>query len=475
MKKRAQFPDSHTYLLLLRGFAENPELPNSMGNALAVYHSMSATGSRVSPTIIHGNAMLKVCARANNMDALRGVLSRLPESGKGAPDVLTYTTVLNALRMDRYNIPDETVSEEEYAQNREEAVYEGRRLWEDVIARWRNGNLLIDSDLVCAMGRLLLSGVRPTSWDDVLSLIEQTMNIPRLAPRMGTEERKSSHLAPRLMAPHIPAGLKEAVYLKHRGTAHSAEPHVGGEFDTIEDIQDDYNNQGPPSLTSVQPDSNTLSLVVEACLKMAAKQLADKYWTLMTKRLNVIPDLDNIHMYLRCLRQYRSSSRAAELLSTELARPDTKPTAKTFRIAMGTCERDSLNPNVMTNANLIMGLMEKHLDKYDPLTATIYLILGMRTDDIKHQLYAIERVKKYVLNVKSKFSYEGPKDTLDIKRAYDFLRAVVRAYHEVVRNQEISKKAKQHYQEERARLQGYLDRQEAKGAIIKQPKRASED
>lgn len=62
---------------------------------------------------------------------------------------------------------------------------DGRKLWGDVVGRWRKGDLIVDQPLVCAMGRLLLLGSRRSRWEDVFALVEQTMNIPRWKP--GTE------------------------------------------------------------------------------------------------------------------------------------------------------------------------------------------------------------------------------------------------------------------------------------------------
>jgi len=73
--------------------------PQTSGYAerLAVYNSMFAPNSAVTPNIIHTNAIINVCARGKDMDALWSVAGRLPERGPGAPDKWTFTTILNAL------------------------------------------------------------------------------------------------------------------------------------------------------------------------------------------------------------------------------------------------------------------------------------------------------------------------------------------------------------------------------------------
>src|SRR5438034_2108631 len=97
MKKRGHKPDAHTYTIMLRGFVANIRKPQAVQNALNVYNSMFAPNSAVAPNIIHTNAVINVCARGKDMDALWSVAGRLPENGPGAPDKWTFTTILNAL------------------------------------------------------------------------------------------------------------------------------------------------------------------------------------------------------------------------------------------------------------------------------------------------------------------------------------------------------------------------------------------
>ena len=460
MKKRAQFPDSHTYLLLLRGFADNPELPNSLGNALAIYHSMSAINARVPPSIIHSNAMLKVCVRANNQDALWGVLSRLPEEGFSAPDNITFTTVLNALSKRRYDIETEQTTDEELAARREEAVIEGRQLWDHVVRKWRKGSILIDADLVNAMGRLLLTGVRARDWDDVLSLLQQAMDIDRLVPPFGSPERQESHIAPRLRAPHVPAGLKMDVRLKNNvPNSGEDEPQPRGEFDSIRTSENGSLIDRSSSPTFAQPDNNTMSLVIEACLKMAAKKLADQYWDIFTQKYHIVPDLDNVNVYLRCLRQYRASSQTMVFLRTQLAEANIAPLPKTFRIAMSCCVRDHRHPLVMASANELLDFMEKKIGEHDPRTLSMYLDVAMKTGDNAHQLYAITRVQKITQDMKSKISYADKSTPSAREEALDFLKKLVWAYHIMLKDDSLMPGPRAKFQARRAQLQAYLDRQ----------------
>ncbi|SLM40573.1 Pentatricopeptide repeat [Lasallia pustulata] len=193
MKKRAQPPDSHTYTIIFRGLATYKDHEHSLLRALSIYNSMFAPNSPVKPSITHSNAVLKVCARRLDMDALYGIAAKLPTHGAGAPDNLTFTTILNAVRHAAWTFDGRRIGEtpEETAARRRRAVMEGRRIWDDVIKRWRKGDIWIDEELVCAMGRLLLISRHPQDLDDVLSLVEQTMAIPRAIPRLNAPERSS--------------------------------------------------------------------------------------------------------------------------------------------------------------------------------------------------------------------------------------------------------------------------------------------
>ncbi len=136
------------------------------------------------------------------MDALWGVAGKIPTNGPASANAITYSTIINAIRQSLVlQVPkDETM--DELMARKERGIMEGRRMWEDIVRRWRNADLVIDEELVCAMARLLQAGSRPRDWDDVLSLIEQTMDVPRLVPRLGTVEREEAEL-PRLRAPNV--------------------------------------------------------------------------------------------------------------------------------------------------------------------------------------------------------------------------------------------------------------------------------
>lgn len=372
MKKRAQVPDSHTYLILLRGLANNAHHTSALTHALSTYHSMSAPNSKVAPAILHTNAMLKVCSRANNMDALWGVASKIPERGPGAANNLTFTTILNAIRQSLLVGVPVGLSEEETAARREEAVVQGRRIWEDVISKWRAADIFLDEELVCAMGRLLLVGSRPRDWDDVLSLVEQTMNIPRLVPRLGSEARAAAGL-PTLRAPSVP----EAYRKPDKHDSPSADKPRGEEFlhPTPKTVG---GSKATSSLAYATPSNNTLSLIQEACLKIVARNATTEYWNLLTdpQAYGIVPDLNNLHMRLRILRQNRASHAALETLQHDIVGRGIAAYAGTFRIAMSACVRDKLNPHALAHAGAILDLMMATLPDADAKAVAMYADLA---------------------------------------------------------------------------------------------------
>ena len=303
MKKRAQFPDSYTYTILLRGLSWNAHTSGVLSKALSIYHSLSAPNSRVEPSIMHTNAALKVCARAGDMDALWGVAGKIPENGPAAANAITYITILNAIRQSLLVDAPKGESEDETAARRERGIMEGRRMWEDIIGRWRRADLAIDEELVCAMGRLLLIGSRPRDWDDV--------------PEQYRID--DDHLSP----DNVPARGDEFLALTPQG--------VGSAVSS--------------PLIYVRPGNNTLSLVQEACQKVVANKAAQEYWDLLTDptTYKITPDLNNLNMRLRNLRQNRASSAAVQVLQQDMMNRAIRPPPGTFRIAMSTCVRDKNN------------------------------------------------------------------------------------------------------------------------------------
>ncbi|KAI4096707.1 MAG: hypothetical protein LQ344_000847 [Seirophora lacunosa] len=400
MKKRAQQPDAQTYTILLRGLSWQAHLPETLSRALKIYHSMSAKNCPVKPNIIHTNAMLKVCALARDMDTLWAVAAKLPRKGAGSPDNLTITIILNAIRTVAWHgdedLQDESV--DELSIRRQRAVVQGRKLWEEIIPRWRAGDFWIDEEVVCAMGRLLLLGSTRQDFEDVLSLVEQVMRIPR-------EERKLSDRAePAENQPAIGPGTAEAqAFGPAEAQALGPEGATAMENDQADssDLENDESSSPlsasdatlTPALTNVfgrelspttstsipRPGRNTLSLLLDACISLRAIPSGQFYWGLLTSPMgpyDVTPDSENYHMYLRLLRVQRASSVAADLVAdmhTGSLKDMGVLQPKTIRIALSCCVRDKNNAHANAHAHRILQTMFQAFAYPDPRAMEIFV------------------------------------------------------------------------------------------------------
>lgn len=365
MKKRAQTPDAYTYTILFKGCSEHNEPENALLKVLAIYNSMLIDKSPVKPNTIHMNAVLKMCSKAQNMDALFSIAAQFPPSGLRAPNNLTYTTILNALRMNAVTDGRSPLSPMEKRANCRKAIEDSRRVWADVIERWRKGDIWIDEELVASVGRLLLIGSE-RDWDDIFSLVEQTMNIPRQIPKLGSQDRRKVEPASQGQQQLAPSTETSPAVQEGEGDPKDPEEPAPGNFIAI---------AAPVSKVDgvsmyAKPAQNTLSLLLKASLELRLKATATSYWNILTKSLLIAPDSDNFHAYLRILRVARASTETVDIL---LQMPKSDLEIKTFRIAMAACARDKLNRNAFANAGKVLDLMQTNLPEPDMQVLEHYL------------------------------------------------------------------------------------------------------
>ncbi|KAG9558438.1 hypothetical protein KCU71_g12671, partial [Aureobasidium melanogenum] len=464
MKKRAQFPDSHTYVILLRGLSEPPVAADTLGKALAIYHSLGAENSRVKPTTIHTNAALRVCARANDMDSLWGIASKIPEKGPGAADTYTYTTILNAIREHALLEGGTRTDDSEIAALRATAVQQGRRIWGDIVGRWRSGDVAVNEEMVAAMGRLLLIGLQPKDWDDVLSLIEQTMGIPRLVPKLGSKMRMASL--------NLPIRMPAEVKKDRKDITEGEEPET--EFDQALLLD----SRGKPSVTLVKPGNNTFSLLLEACKLAHAFRTSYEYWDLLTNKSTYAlkPDMDNIHTFMRILRQTRASGRTLDLVKDTIPGYGWKPHRKTFRIAMSACSRDKNNPNVMNHANQLFELSEHYQVEPDPTTLTQYMELALSTQDGEIISQVIDRLSDPITKLRSIISFgrfsSGKTSATARHDVVALMRTVIGAMDQLMKKQLIPQDQVQGWMQRRSKMGAFvtrlMDRLDGKNIVPKE-------
>jgi hypothetical protein len=380
---------------------------------------MMSEKSQIKPTIVHVNAVLKMCARALNTDAMLAIAAGMPLKGVGSPNNLTYTTIFNALRYFASGGFRSTLTPMQKRQNCQKAMLEARRMWVDVTKRWGQGELWVDEELVSAFGRLLLMGDLRDR-DDILSLIEQTMNIPRQIPRLGTAARRE--VDPLAANPEASPDPPKEASLDNPTSEQPGKDHQPKTTDV-----DHFQPITPPSTVKrgifAKPGQNSLSVVLEALLEMKLKDPAQRYWQIFTTQHNVQPDRENFHAYLRILRVTRSSNEAVNVL-LRMPREDLKH--GTFRIAMAACRRDKLNRNAFANGGKLLDLMQTALREPDIPFLEDYLELAItapayskkvsssgknelsKLEQGKQILRALNRLNPSFLNLKAILHFEDP-------------------------------------------------------------------
>ncbi|KAI1274814.1 hypothetical protein F5Y07DRAFT_401096 [Xylaria sp. FL0933] len=336
MKKRAQQPNAQTFTIIFRGCAKSDHPKQALNEAVKLYQNMLALG-RIKPNTIHLNAVLQVCAKVGDLDSMFSILSTMDDQLR-SPNNLTYTCIFNALRVaiSKEPLPTDSPSDElpprVVEANTTVTIKRAKAIWQEVITRWRAGSLIIDEELVCAMGRILLLGGY-SDIDAIESLIEQTMMIPR-------EENKG------LQRPEEPENT--ALALPRPVTL----------------------APGAPATTHALPGNNSLSMIIEALGKTRRTTKAIKYWNLFTLHHNVVPDVDNWAQLLRAYHIGKNSGRAASALQTI---PSDMLAPKHIRVAMKTCVRDNINSSALDNATSILKTMKQNPSTLDITTLQTYL------------------------------------------------------------------------------------------------------
>lgn len=465
MKKRAQFPDAYTYMMVLRGLSYKkqgthnvPVKHENVSKAISIYNSMNEPTSRVKPNIFHTNATLNVCALALDMDALWSVADQIPPKGPNAPDRMTYTIIINAICHAACADNPAGMSREQMAAKRQKAVDEGRRVWMDVIRKWRPGEVTIDEDLVASMGRLLLCSKRIEDWDNVLDLVQQTMNIERLIAPVGSPDRHTDHV-PQEEIPEAPKAEEEEA--DEEGYTNTSATKA---FKAVKPTQPEHaTSKGVRPLVWAKPGPQILSLLVDACQKMRIPRVATAYWDLLTSGQNSVePDLENFDRQLRLFALNRASAKAAKLVSEEMQAAGTEPKNSTFRLAMSACKRDMKNPHVLEHATTIIDAMERGVADPDSHVLMEYLSLALTTNDGPKIVAVINRMNPILHNLRSRISY-GPDhkmseeaDVRALKGACQFLQTLVGVIDTLMARSLVPRTDFRHWHSRRADLSKFL-------------------
>ncbi|OJD12012.1 hypothetical protein AJ78_07329 [Emergomyces pasteurianus Ep9510] len=434
MKKRGRKPSTYTYTIMFRGLAHSSS-KKAVQIALSIYKSMCLPNSGVKPSLLHVNAVLGVCSRHGNMDALWEVAGSLPERGQGAPDSRTFTIILNGLQARTANEIknlDPRSQADGIAVKKTAVVQEGKRIWADVVRRWRAGDFIIDQPLVSAMGHLLVFGQRKRDCLDVFALLHQTMGVPMLegvdmqleALRTREQKKIADESLLKVVETHQESNT-EISELEEESTGNdemnhvlkeepkqfseeqeppSEKPELASEesglpaeeskpLSEAEEFKDLFNpvdlsqarnnaqtkaKSRVPKITLPSPTNDELSLVLAACRTTPnGIAIGRAYWGNLTSGSNqptIKPDTHSFHEYLRLLRVARSSTETLRLVKEMLPRTD-MVARKTFVIAMSCCSRDRKNPHVLETASELVGLMDTKLLQPEPEILSKYVEL----------------------------------------------------------------------------------------------------
>ncbi|KAI0887531.1 uncharacterized protein GGS22DRAFT_198774 [Annulohypoxylon maeteangense] len=345
MKKRAQLPNAQTYTIIFRGCAMSSHPKLAVSEALRIYNIMLKS-ERIKPNTIHMNAVLQVCARSEDMEAMFSIVQTANE-GIRAPNSLTYTTIINALRLSvskplpRTSIVSQRQADESEKEKRQ-AIQRARAVWEEVISKWRAGTMVIDEELVCAMGRILLIGTYHDT-NSIGALLEQTMLIPQEdgVPISGPPKEEDNPNG-------TDTDLKRPAMISGRRTR----------------------APGAPTTSHALPGNNSLALILSALEKTGSTSKSHRYWEIFTKKHHVVPDPNNWHLLFVALRRGKNSGKTVSYLREM---PPRMTVPKTFRTAMSTCLRDNLNRNSFRNATDVLEIMQEKTAIPDMQTMRIYL------------------------------------------------------------------------------------------------------
>ncbi|KAH8674016.1 hypothetical protein BX600DRAFT_456822 [Xylariales sp. PMI_506] len=354
MKKRAQLPNAHTYTIIFRGCANSPHPKLAVSECSKLYNNMLANG-RITPSIIHLNAVLQVCARAHDLETMFTLVKSADDRVR-APNSQTYTTIINALRAVAENPQMESVLPDEVEEDiTTKMIQRAMAIWDEVIGKWRNADLIMDESLVCAMGRLLLLGSYHES-NGIFSLLHQTMNIPYEATQLNILYRQ------------VTAGSRGTELVA--GAEKARQPAVKQDQLTGPGPKIVFSQVNASGLNYAKPSNNTLSMVLKAIQNTGKTTLAHHYWAVFTNAFKVKPDTENWYSLISAFRRGKNSTRSADYLAMM---PKEAVSPKIFRTAMTTCLRDNLNTSSFTNATRVLEAMITSLRVPDPQALRTYL------------------------------------------------------------------------------------------------------
>lgn len=380
MKKRAQLPNAQTYTTIFRGCSESRHPKLAVTEALRIYNTMLAS-SRLKPNQIHMNAVLDLCSKAGDIESMFVALRTA--NGIRSPDSTTYTIILNALRNQPENVlgPKDLNTEpnDEIKASRATTISRSRLVWEEVITRWKKGEVAMDEALMCAMGRVLLLGGAAET-DAILGILAEVLDIRTL------KDGKHGFVDPatqKKLPDEIPKQSKTPEK-RIETAAQFEDSDEGGDFDSSRPAEARHaaplppnhhsNNNRSPSVKGRMAGNNTLSLVMRALAQARRTKLAARYWDYLVQVHDIVPDRRNYRDYIDCLSTGNASSKAARVLSSM---PASIQDGNLYRRGLLLCHWDAFNESAFDNATAILRAMIRKLRIPDARCLKLYLEVAM--------------------------------------------------------------------------------------------------
>lgn len=345
MKKRAQLPNAQTYTIIFKGCAESEHPKLAVGEALKIYNAMLAS-SRLKPNITHLNAVLDVCSRAQDLESMFVTLRSADKAR--APNNWTYTIILNALRHQPSNykdLPDGSGAEGDAVKKSiETTIQRGKLVWDEVMSRWKKNEIVMDEELMCAMGRLLLLGGAKET-ESILALLSNVLGVPRLDQEQlsAPAQKPSSDQSDESQSPTEPETQQQQQQQQQRQIQGPSKPMAG---------------------------KNTLSLVMKALGVSRRTKLAARYWDYLTSTFGIAPDKWNYKHYLDSLSTGAASGKAARTIE---GMPAEMFDGLVVRRGLLMCHFDAYNEKAFENATAIFDAMMQKMRTPDAECMKLYL------------------------------------------------------------------------------------------------------
>lgn len=319
-----------------------------MGEALKIYNTMLSS-SRLKPNVTHLNAVLDVCSRAQDLESMFVTLRSADKAR--APNNWTYTIILNALRHQPSNykdLPDGSgVEGEAVKKSIETTIQRGKLVWDEVMSRWKKNEIVMDEELMCAMGRLLLLGGAKET-EAILALLSNVLGVPRLdQEQLSAPAQKSSS--------------------DQSDESQSAPEPKTQQQQMQQQQQQQRQLQGP---SRPMAGKNTLSLVMKALGVSRRTKLAAKYWDFLTSTFGIVPDKWNYKHYLDSLSTGAASGKAARTIE---GMPAEMVDGLVVRRGMLICHFDAYNEKAFENATAIYDAMMQKMRTPDAECMKLYL------------------------------------------------------------------------------------------------------